>query len=87
MGAVAGVVAAFGVGAVLRYKKWHWLLAWAASCTMVPAFVLFVEFVLPSDGEGASMWPVAMLFGGIYGAIFGAAGVLLGWRLRTSSSQ
>ncbi|MBI2999980.1 MAG: hypothetical protein HYY46_16245 [Deltaproteobacteria bacterium] len=80
--AFAAIAGAFVLGGVLRYLKWHWLLAWAVSCTIVPAFVVFVEFVLPYEGGGASMWPVALLFGGIYGATAGGFGVLFGWLLR-----
>jgi hypothetical protein len=48
----------------------------------MPAFILFAEFVLPYQGGGASMWPIAMIFGGIYGAMAGGLGVIVGWRIR-----
>ena len=81
--AYATLVLAFFVGLGLRVLRWRWWLAWLGSCTIVPAFVLFAEFVLPYQGGGASMWPIAMFFGGIYGAMAGGLGVIVGWRIRT----
>lgn len=58
-----------------RCKAWH---AWLIGCMVVPAFVLFAEFVLPYQGGGASMWPIALVVGGVCGAVVSAVGVLLG---------
>lgn len=41
----------------------------------MPAIVLFYEFVIPYQGGGASMWPIAFVLGGFYGSIAGGAGV------------
>ncbi len=35
------------------------------------------EFILPYRGGGASFWPIALFFGGIYGAIAGGLGVMI----------
>lgn len=47
-------------------------------CAVVPLFILLEEFVLPYQGGGASMWPIAVVFGGAYGAAASGAGVLVG---------
>ncbi len=82
MAALAAIVGAFFVGLALRSLKWRGWVAWLLSCAVVPAFILFAEFVLPYEGGGASMWPIAMFFGGIYGAIAGGFGVLIGWQIQ-----
>jgi hypothetical protein len=51
------------------------LFVWGLSCLIMPAIVLFYEFVLPYPGGGASMWPIAFVLGGFYGSIAGGAGV------------
>jgi hypothetical protein len=73
--AILAVISAFMVGFLFKLKKRPTLRAWLYACLVVPAFVLFAEFVMPYQGGGASMWPVALVFGGIYGAIAGGAGV------------
>ena len=45
---------------------------------VVPVFVLVAEFAFPYSGGGASMWPVALMFGSIYGTVASSAGVLAG---------
>jgi hypothetical protein len=54
------------------------LVAWTFSCLIAPAFVLFQEFVMPYEGGGASMWPIALFTAGIAGALIGAIGVGIG---------
>jgi hypothetical protein len=55
------------------------LIAWLASCAVVPAYVLFGEFTETHQaGGGASMWLVALVFGGAYGAVAGGIGVFIG---------
>ena len=87
MGLVGALTGAFLIGALLRYRRRHWILAWGVSCIVVPAFVILAEFVLPYDGGGASMWPMAVIIGGAYGATAGAGGVVLGWLLRRDDPQ
>lgn len=69
---IAGIV---GAGLTLHWKRA--LLAWLCSCSVVPLFILLSEFVMPYAGSGASMWPIAMVFGSILGALAGAFGVAL----------
>lgn len=68
---------AFLAGATLCAVTHREARSWLASCTVVPTFVLVSEFVLPYSGGGASMWPIALAFGGFVGALAGGAGVLL----------
>jgi hypothetical protein len=83
MAAWLAVFAAFVVGAAMRAWTKRPLRSWLSSCIVVPSFVLFAEFVLPYQGGGASMWPIALIFGGIYGAVAGATGVgLASWIVR-----
>ncbi|HOW56594.1 MAG TPA: hypothetical protein PKZ12_01225 [Smithellaceae bacterium] len=49
-------------------------IAWILSCLVMPAIIIFDEFVLPYRGGGASMWPLPLIFGGFYGVIIGGLG-------------
>ncbi|KPJ92614.1 MAG: hypothetical protein AMJ53_09010 [Gammaproteobacteria bacterium SG8_11] len=75
--AIVAIFIAGMVGLIARLLKVRPLKAWLIGCTIVPAFVLFVEFVLPYQGGGASMWPIALVFGGAYGAVSSAIGVFI----------
>ena len=75
--AIAAIIFAAVVSFIARLLKRKPLKAWLLGCTVVPAFVLFVEFALPYQGGGASMWPIALLFGGAYGAIASGVGVFI----------
>ena len=52
-------------------------LAWVLSWPIIPIFVLVDEFVLPYMGGGASMFPLALIFGGFCGVISGGVGAVL----------
>jgi hypothetical protein len=56
------VVAFLVAFAVQWFKRWWWLSVWLPTVGFV-ALILFDEFVLPYRGGGASMWPLALLFG------------------------
>lgn len=73
---IIALITTFGVGFILRIMGRSELSAWLLSWTIMPAFILFVEFALPYRGSGASMWPIALIFGGFYGVIIGGVGVL-----------
>ncbi len=75
--AIVAIIIAGVVGLVARLLKVKPLNSWLLGCTIVPAFILFVEFVLPYQGGGASMWPIAIIFGGAYGAASSAVGVFI----------
>jgi hypothetical protein len=66
----------FIAGLALRLLGRQEKVAWFVSSLVLPALVLFDEFVLPYRGGGASMWPIAIVFGGFYGTISGGLGVL-----------
>jgi hypothetical protein len=75
MGDIAAVAVAFMLAFALKAAGMHLVLAWIASCWVVPAFVLFAEYVLPDSGRSA-MLPFAMFVGAIYGAAAGGVGAL-----------
>ena len=75
--AIVAIIIAGVVGLIARLLKVKPLKAWLLGCTIVPAFVLFVEFILPYQGGGASLWPVALAFGAVYGAVSSAVGVFI----------
>lgn len=75
--ALLGLFLAFMVGAVLCARTGRKAWSWGLSSCVMPAFVLFAEFVVPATGGGASMWPIALALGALMGALAGGAGVLL----------
>ncbi|MET0026100.1 MAG: hypothetical protein ABW101_00575 [Candidatus Thiodiazotropha sp.] len=86
MWAVIAVILAGLMGFIARlYKTGPWY-AWLMGTVVVPAFVLIDEFVFSTQEAGASLWPVALLFGMFYGAVSSAVGVLIAGRIVKSSS-
>jgi hypothetical protein len=79
--ALIAVFVAFLLPFALVRNRLRPLFAWLVSCLVVPGFVLFVEVVLPYSGGGASMWPIALGFGAIYGAAAGGIGTLIAARV------
>jgi hypothetical protein len=77
MPAILAIIFAFFIGFYLSLRGIHPLLALLLASCVVPFFVLFAEFVLPYMGGGASMWPIALMFGGCYGFASGGLGVLI----------
>lgn len=77
MAAYFAILFALILGALVYVKTGRKLQSWLTSCLVVPSFVLFAEFVLPYQGGGTSMWPIALIFGGAIGAAAGGAGVAL----------
>jgi hypothetical protein len=78
---IAAIIAAFLLPFVLLKRGVRTSNAWLASCCVVPAFVLFAEFVLPYSGGGASMWPIALFFGALWSAAAGALGTFIAARI------
>lgn len=72
---IVAIAVAFILAFALRAAGRHLALAWLASCCVVPAWVLLVEYVLPGNSR-AAMWPITMFVGGIYGAAAGGVGAL-----------
>ncbi len=72
LSALTGVVVAKKVKSSMAI-----VLAGGAAWLGVLAWLLFCEYVLPYQGGGASMWPIAQMFGGTFAAVVagGAAGV------------
>lgn len=65
------------IGFILRLRNVREIPAWLLSCTIIPVVILADEFLLPYQGGGASMWPIALAFGSFYGAMTGGVGVVL----------
>ena len=76
--AIAALILAALAGLIAHALKMRPILAWLIGCVVVPCFILIAEFALPYQGGGASMWPIAIIFGGAYGAIASAVGVFIG---------
>ena len=51
------------------------------------AALLFSEYVLPYQGGGASMWPIAQLFGGTLAAVVGVVSYAVSSGGRRSSQD
>jgi len=85
--AIAAIATAFLLALGLRASGVHWAFAWAASALVVPGYVLFAAFVLPYQGGGASMWPIAMFFGGLYGLAAGGVGTFIAAKLRPHKEE
>ena len=61
-----------GVACALVSSKRRALVAAAALPWLaLLAMLLFYEYVMPYEGGGASMWPIAQLFGGTIAAAVG----------------
>ena len=63
------IASAFVIGFTLRALNWRWWFAWVTSALVVPIFVLAIVLM---KIEGWEWWPVAIVFGSIYGAAAGA---------------
>ena len=77
-------VLAFVLAFVLQHKGKR---PWVSITVPVVCFVLFVLFdayVLPYRGGGASMWPIAILFGAPVAAGGGLLGVVIARRFSKS---
>lgn len=77
MPAIIVLIMTFLVGSILRLRGINECIAWILSCCIMPAFILFPEFVLPYMGGGASMRPIALAVGSFYGVIVGGLGVVI----------
>jgi len=71
---LSGTVGAMS-GALVR-GGWAVFLGAALPWLGLLAYLLYNEYVLPYRGGGASMWPVAQLFGGTLAAFTGASAAL-----------
>jgi hypothetical protein len=78
MTAILSVAGAFVLGLVLRRLSVHWVPAWLVASCIVPLYVLVAAFIHPSVALGATMWPLEILFGGLYGAAAAGIGVFVG---------
>jgi hypothetical protein len=80
--AIVVIVLAGVISLSLYLSKFKPVNAWLLGFLIVPLFILVEEFVLPYQGGGASMWPLALFIGGFYGAISSSIGLILGKYLK-----
>lgn len=70
--AIIGLSALTGLLSANFIRNW---IAWVASAAIpffaLLTYLLFNEYVMPYRGGGASMWPIAQLFGGTVAIISG----------------
>ncbi len=71
------IVSAGLVSFIARLRNVRAVLAWLLGSLVVPCAILIEEFLLPYKGGGASMWPIALVFGSLYGAVASAVGILV----------
>lgn len=64
-------------GTILRLRKFRKISAWLLSCTIIPIFILIRVYSSMNQGGDASMWPIVLAFGSLYGAMTGGLGVVL----------
>ena len=89
MPAIIALLTTFSVGFILRFRNKREIIAWLISCTVMPAFITFDEFVMPYRGGGASMWPLPLIIGSFYGILAGGLGVVIAsliFKKRTTST-
>ena len=92
MPAVIALIISFIVGFLFSVRSKRFFVAWILSCLVMPAFVLFAEFVLPYMVGGASFWPIALVIGSVLGAMTGGLGIAvavyyLDWRSKKSNDN
>lgn len=84
---VIALAVVFLVGLVPAMRGVNPIISWGISCIIMPAFVLFDEFVLPYKGGGASFWPIALVIGGIMGVVVGGLGTIIGIALKKGKKE
>ena len=83
-------VVAFVLALVLQHKSKHLGFSVTVPVVCFVAFVLFDAYVLPYRGGGASMWPIAILFGAPVVLAGGLLGFFIGrrfWKPRQSGKN
>ena len=53
------------------------LISGIVPITVFSAVIIYEEYFMPYQGGGASMWPIAILFGGTAAAFIGATGYMI----------
>ena len=87
MPVIIALIVTFLVGLVSTMRGVNPLISWGISCIIMPAFVLFDEFVLPYRGGGASFWPITIIIGGILGVATGGLGTLIGAAIKNGKKD
>ncbi len=63
--------------AILLNKSWAIYVAGAIPWLLLLVAIVYTAYFTPYQGGGASMWPVAQLFGGTIAAAIGVVGYKL----------
>jgi hypothetical protein len=66
---VGGSILVGIASAILLKSKYAALFSALIAWLLLLGYLLFNEYVLPYHGGGASMWPIAQLFGGTVAAV------------------
>ena len=59
------------LAAIYIKKSWAVYFAGAVPWFVLLAAILYTEYMMPYEGGGASMWPIAQLVGGTVAAVVG----------------
>lgn len=78
MNAFVALVITFFVGFAFKVKRYSPNKALALASLVTPSLIIISKFILPHKDAGASMWPIALLFGTIFGIIVGGLGIVAG---------
>ena len=84
---IIALVVVFLVGLVPTMRGVNPLISWGISCVILPALILFDEFVLPYRGGGASMWQIALVMAGITGVALGGLGTVIGVAMKKGKKE
>ncbi len=63
--------------AIFLKKSWAVYAAGAIPWFILLTAILFTEYLVPYQGGGASMWPIAQLIGGTVAAVIGVVSFMI----------
>ena len=63
--------------AVFLKKNWAIYAAGAIPWFLLLIAILYTEYLVPYQGDGASMWPIAQLIGGTIAAVIGVVSFMI----------
>ena len=92
MNTIFAFIITFFVGFAFKAKGCSQNKALAVASLIMPSFILITKYILLYKVGGAPMWPIALIFGTIYGTIVGGLGVVAGafflrWQSRISNKS
>ena len=82
------LLVAMFIGFTIRIFTARSIVSWVAGASIMPVATLFNQFIFSYQGEGALLsLGIAILVGGIYGAIASTLGVLLARHIRSDTTH